>query len=150
MPEKVELYVVKFNVTFETTAPAGIVDKSKLAQPLLLPEFILIIAPPFLVPALLTEPDLKDAAVPVEFMVTVVCPRTLPIPATKIARVSIKDFRYTTCLPDVADSEFFSFEFFQTVHLRLLDFLDKDSNSVFIEYSFAFKKHTVVLTAPTH
>ena len=48
--------VVKLSVTPVIKALAGIVDKSKVAQPLLVVEFKLTISPSFLVPAALTDP----------------------------------------------------------------------------------------------
>jgi hypothetical protein len=69
----VELNVVKFAVTDDTVDPAGIDDKSNLAQPRLPLEERLTIFPSLFVPPEFTDPELKDPPVPVQVIVTVVC-----------------------------------------------------------------------------
>jgi hypothetical protein len=47
---------------------------------------------------------------------------TLPTPETKNARVSTKVLKHKLELPEVVAFVLFSFEIFEIVHLRLLDF----------------------------
>jgi hypothetical protein len=65
------------------------------------------------------EPNSKPPTPVGLIRVVVVCPHKLPIPATKIARVSITVLKYKTDFLEAATFVLFSFEFFQTVHLRL-------------------------------
>ena len=62
---------MKLAVTADTMAPGGIEDRSNRAQPRLVVVLILIMLPSFLVPAALTEPELKDPGAPVHVMVAI-------------------------------------------------------------------------------
>jgi len=75
--EELELNVVKVAVTAVMVAPAGIDDRSYLAQPLLPDEDKLTRFPSLFVPPEVTDPELNEPVVPVQVIVTVVCARPM-------------------------------------------------------------------------